>query len=66
MTYGDIGRTLTWTPLAQPTNGNDATISVASGLVHILSLYSVSCNALAAIAGNDVALAIAAVCVTAL
>ena len=64
--YGDIGRVLTWTPFEQPTNGNDATISVATGAVHAASLYSVSCSPLAAMAGNTIALAIVAVCVTAL
>jgi hypothetical protein len=52
--------------LEQPTNGYDATISVATGAVHAASLYSVSCSPLAAMAGNAIALAIVAVCVTAL
>jgi len=66
MMYGDIGRVLTWTPLEQPMNGYDATISVPLDMVHFESLYAVSCSALAVNAGNVVALAIVAVCVTVL
>ena len=66
MMYGDIGRVFTWTPLEQPMNGYDATIWVPLDVVHVASLYPVSCSALAVNAGNVVALAIVAVCVTVL
>jgi hypothetical protein len=62
----DAGKVLTWTPLEQPMNGYDVTILVATDAVHVASLYSVSCSALAGIDGANIALSIVLDCVTAL
>jgi len=47
-------------------NGNDSTILVATAVVHVASLYSASCNALAGTVGTTIALAIVLDCVMAL
>jgi len=62
----DAGRVFTWTPLEQPRNPYDATISVARAVVHVASLNSVSCSALAGTVGATIALSIVLDCVTAL